>query len=227
MLKKKAKEPQNQVQLDNYDASGPVQLGPWTSYAWRNDPRHLGFTLARYKFVAKMLSGKNSVLEAGCGDGIGVPVLLQEVGSLHCIDADPHVLRDANKRCQAEGISACSFECLDLTEHRPMGHHDGAFTLDVIEHIPTNLERVFLDNFCATLSPHCVAIIGTPNETAAAYACEQDLNGHINLKSAEELHSLMSQYFENVFMFSMNDEVVHTGFAPMAHYLLAMGVTLR
>src|SRR5438045_4123498 len=28
--------------------------------------------------------------------------------------------------------------------------------------------------------------------------------------------------FENGFLFSMNDEVVHTGFHPMAHYLFAL-----
>lgn len=29
--------------------------------------------------------------------------------------------------------------------------------------------------------------------------------------------------FRDVFLFSMNDEVVHTGFTPMAHYLFAIG----
>jgi hypothetical protein len=37
----------------------------------------------------------------------------------------------------------------------------------------------------------------------------------------------MTRYFQNVFVFSMNDEVVHTGFSPMAHYLFAMGVGVR
>jgi hypothetical protein len=32
----------------------------------------------------------------------------------------------------------------------------------------------------------------------------------------------MERYFHAVFLFSMNDEVVHTGFAPMAHYLIAV-----
>ena len=32
----------------------------------------------------------------------------------------------------------------------------------------------------------------------------------------------MLKYFENVFLFSMNDEVVHTGFSPMAHYLFVI-----
>jgi hypothetical protein len=37
-----------------------------------------------------------------------------------------------------------------------------------------------------------------------------------------ELKKTMQQFFHNVFMFSMNDEVVHTGYHPMAHYLLAV-----
>ena len=37
----------------------------------------------------------------------------------------------------------------------------------------------------------------------------------------------MQQFFHNVFVFSMNDEVVHTGYFPMAHYLLALGCTLK
>mgnify|MGYP007028595943 CR=1 FL=1 len=32
------------------------------------------------------------------------------------------------------------------------------------------------------------------------------------------------RFFDNVFLFSMNDEVVHTGFTPMAHYLFALCV---
>ena len=35
------------------------------------------------------------------------------------------------------------------------------------------------------------------------------------------------KYFENSFLFSMNDEVVHTGFGPMAHYLIILGVGLK
>ena len=36
---------------------------------WREDPRGLLFSLSRYKFVSKILEGKNDVLEIGCGDG--------------------------------------------------------------------------------------------------------------------------------------------------------------
>jgi len=41
------------------------------------------------------------------------------------------------------------------------------------------------------------------------------------------LKKTMEKHFANVFMFSMNDEVVHTGYHKMAHYLLALCCTKR
>ena len=45
-------------------ASEIISLGPWTSYSLLNDPKHMCFVLARYKFAAKMLEGKGDVLES-------------------------------------------------------------------------------------------------------------------------------------------------------------------
>ena len=45
---------------------------------------------------------------------------------------------------------------------------------------------------------------------------------HVNCKSKEELRKLMLNFFKNVFMFSMNDEVVHTGFDRMSNYIFAI-----
>ena len=47
---------------------------------------------------------------------------------------------------------------------------------------------------------------------------------HINLKNGKTIKELFDRYFYNTFVFSMNDEVMHTGFYPMAHYLFAIGV---
>ena len=55
-------------------------------------------------------------------------------------------------------------------------------------------------------------IIGTPSLESQAYASPPSKAGHINCKSGDELKALLSSYFHNVFLFSMNDEVVHTGF---------------
>ena len=46
--------------------------------------------------------------------------------------------------------------------------------------------------------------------------------GHINCKNKNSLRKLMLNFFHNVFMFSMNDEVVHTGYDKMSHYIFAV-----
>jgi hypothetical protein len=107
------------------------RFGLMSSESWRKDPKHLIFTLARYKFVSKMLAGR----ERG------------------------------------------------------------------------------------------VAIIGMPSLESQPYASEQSRLGHVNCKSAPDLKALMEDFFHNVFMFSMNDEVVHTGFHKMAHYIFALCCT--
>ncbi|TAK78052.1 MAG: methyltransferase type 12, partial [Gammaproteobacteria bacterium] len=55
-----------------------------------------------------------------------------------------------------------------------------------------------------------------------AYASSQSRIGHINCKSGSSFKQFFEQHFRYVFVFSMNDEVVHTGFYPMAHYLFAL-----
>lgn len=225
-MRKKTKEPQYQIQFDALDEKGPVYLGPTASHLWRSDPRHLGFLLARYKFCAKMLAGKSAVLEVGCGDGFGMRVVLQEVKSVHAIDFDPLFIEWAQEQARREGLN-CTFSVLDITQEAPKGTFDAAYSLDVIEHIPPDSEDRFMANICSSLRPHAMCIIGTPNVEAQKNASPASAAGHVNLKSAESLRKLLLEYFHNVFIFSMNDEVVHTGFYPMAHYLFGVGVGVK
>ena len=150
----KTKEPQNQSQIDDYRRLGPVTFGPWTSHIWRSDPRHLVFLMSRYKFVAKMLAGRNAVLEVGCGDAAGTPIVLQTVGRVHGIDFEPLVLEDASERYDREGVDRASFAVHDMSQGPAAGGpFDGAFSLDVIEHVPAHAEDQFMANVCASLSP--------------------------------------------------------------------------
>ena len=86
MKNKKVYEPQVQLQINDYCKKGGVVLGPYTSHIWRDDPKHLLFLLARYKFCSKLLAGKNNVLEVGCGDSFGTAIVLQTVKKVHGID---------------------------------------------------------------------------------------------------------------------------------------------
>lgn len=211
--------------LDEVSKNGYETMGTTASYTWRNDPRHVLFTMARYKFCAKMLEGKKKVLEVGCGDGFCLPIMLQTVGTVHGIDLEPSLVEE-NKRTHAKE-ERTSFEAIDLTKDYPKGPFDAAYSLDVIEHIPPEIEDVFMSNIARSLTDDGVLIMGTPNVTASAYASEVSQIGHINLKSGEELRSLLGKHFNNTFLFSMNDEMVHTGYTPMAHYVIVMGVGVK
>lgn len=221
---KKAKEAQNQVQFDNYEKD-PVVLGPYTSHMWRTDPKHIGFLFARYKFVSKILSGKEKVLEVGCGDGTGTPLVAQEVGHVYSTDFESLLMEDNKKRLRH--FKNISFSILDITKNSFSPRCDAAFSLDVIEHIPPKIEHKYFENICKSLTRDAVCIIGTPNVNAHQHASEASRHGHVNLKIPKDFQIFLKKYFINGFLFSMNDEVVHTGFYPMAHYLIGVGVGIK
>ncbi len=110
----------------------------------------------------------------------------------------------------------------DMLEGPYGGDFDAAYSLDVLEHIERSREAKFLGNVARSLRPQGVLVIGTPSLTSQAHASPASKEGHINCKTAETLKALLQGFFHNVFIFSMNDEVVHTGFYAMAHYYFAL-----
>jgi len=92
----------------------------------------------------------------------------------------------------------------------------------VLEHIDPAVEGEFVGNIARSLTEDGVCLIGSPSIESQPYASKASIEGHVNCKTAPELKALMQRYFNNVFMFSMNDEVVHTGYHKMAHYLFAL-----
>ena len=63
------REPQYQNCLDIKNKKGLSSMGLRGTQVWTENPKQMLFILARYKFVAKMFSGLEQVLEVGCGDG--------------------------------------------------------------------------------------------------------------------------------------------------------------
>ena len=214
------REPQYQACVDDAAARGFERLGLRSSQSWREDPKHLVFRLARYKFVAKMLADRNHVLEVGCGDAFGTRLVQQTVKRLTAVDFDEVFVQDVRDR-MVEGWRFDVFTHDVLAGPVP-GNYDAVFALDVLEHIPPKNEAAFLRNALVPLTDHGTAVIGTPSLESQVHASDASRAGHVNCKSGPELKKLMLEYFHNVFMFSMNDEVVHTGFQPMANYLFAV-----
>lgn len=198
-------------------------LGEFNAYHLISDPKRVGFLFARYKFVSKMLEGCEKVLEIGCQEGLGTLLVAKSVKKLVATDFyRPHI--ESCVRRLRGFVKNVKFVGHDIIEGPIAEHFSGAYSLDVLEHIDPRQENAYMANVALSLEDNGVFIIGTPSLESQKYASLHSKKGHINCKGGEELRVFCKRYFQNVFMFGMNDEVVHTGFLPMAHYIFALCV---
>lgn len=206
----------------------PVTLGPMHAYHCRRSPRRLLYTLSYYKFAAKLIrppgDDPRRVLDIGCGEGLGTWTLATETGYARGVDFDEDLIRVAQQNWPND--DRIDFHCGDALamQSEPF---DAVVNFDVIEHILPDHADAFIDGMANCLTPFGLAIVGTPNVTSAQYASAVTNAGHVNLYSGERLEEAMRCRFTQVFLFGANDEVVHTGFLPMAHCLIAVGVRPR
>lgn len=191
--------------------------GGMTRHAFEIDPKRLGFILAHYKFVAKMLAGKKSVLEVGCADGYGSRVVRQHVQALTAIDIDVESIGEA-RRMNHTDAWPIAYEVGDILSLDYRGY-DAVYSLDLFEHIADE-DRLLIALYNA--APVC--IIGTPSLESQQYASDLSKQGHVNCKSGEDLRKACLAHWSQVFMFGQNDETLHTGFLPMCQYLFAVCV---
>ena len=198
---------------------GEFALGSNTTKILHEDPKLLLFTLARYKFVAKMFSGLNNVLEVGCQEGFGASIVCQNVKHLHGVDFYVPHIESCNRRIKSKKMT---FEAFDMLTGPVSGEFQGAFALDVLEHIDSQNEDLFMKNISNSISDSGVVILGMPSLESQKYASVASRLGHVNCKTGDEFNLYARRYFNNVFSFGMNDEVLHTGFFPMSHYLFVL-----
>ncbi len=224
-MAEKTRESQYQGHVTLRDEKGLSPLGLRANAVWYSDPKRLGIVLARYKFVAKMLAGKKRVLEIGCGDAWATRVVRQEVESVVAVDFDPVFVEDARRSSEAPWEFELAVH--DILSGPMDGTFDAAYALDVLEHIYQSDEDRFMANIAASLTAPGVLILGLPSLESQLYASPGSKEGHVNCKTAADLKALCLKYFHDVFIFSMNDEVVHTGFYKLAHYLFALCVGKR
>ncbi|HXW81171.1 MAG TPA: class I SAM-dependent methyltransferase [Acidimicrobiales bacterium] len=221
----KATDPVNQAGLDVSLRIGETRLGLLKNWEWYDDPRRLLFSMARSKFVAKMLVGRSRVLEVGCGDAFCAPIVRQTVSHLTVADFDPVYIEDAKSRMREPWTYDAIV--MDVTKDTPPGHYDGIYSLDMFEHIQPSKEDEVLGRLVSALDRNGVFIMGMPSLESQVYASAPSRAGHVNCKTEDQLRCLLERYFANVFLFGMNDEVLHTGYGPMCHYRLALACTPR
>ena len=136
-----------------------------TNQLWHDDPRHLVFILARYKFVAKMLQGKETALEVGCGDAFATRIVQQVVPNVTAIDFDPIFIEDAKARLHPDWPMELLVH--DILEAPLARDFEAAYSVDVLEQyraerrgaLPCQYRRV---GHAGRRSDHRNAVAGEP-----------------------------------------------------------------
>ncbi len=196
----------------------PETLGAVTNQLWRADPRQLAATLARYRFVAKLLTGRRDVAEYGCADAFGTRLVLQEVEQVTVYDKRPDLIEDVwRRRCDQWPLDA---RVHDIVQASLPGRHDSIYSLGAIDLVGPQDEEAFVRNLRGSLHrDQGVVIVGSaaPEPEAA-----QRMAPAANRRSGAKIKSLMECHFHPVFMFSMSGETVLAGIVPGAEYLFAL-----
>ena len=206
-----------------FERATPLTLSDRISFLYRTSLKSFEIKLARYKFAAKMMRGEGlSLLDLGCNEGTGLFLLSQECNFVDAvgIDFDGEAIEWAREHLGNEKLSF--LQCDFIEDRITISPRDYVVSMDVIEHIPQKYETKFFEVITANLKSDGVAIIGTPNEMMVPYACEASRAGHVNNYNQERLYETAKAFFNNVFIFGMNDEVLNTGFDPMSCYIFAL-----
>jgi cyclopropane fatty-acyl-phospholipid synthase-like methyltransferase len=210
-----------------------LMWGPTDVDRFLFDPKRIAFFMSRYKFAAKMLRDCGSILDVGCGSGMGTLTFLSDTSAerVRGVDFERRVIDHANghmllalKEARPADAKKLEFLCRDFMGDAPSGIFDGVCSLDVIEHIEPERSHEFIGRISDALTDRGVAVIGTPSLAGSQYASVHSQIGHINLYDHDRFRKELGREFSRVFLFSMNDEIVHTGFDKLAHYLIAVCV---
>jgi len=201
------------------DTAEPVTFGKHISYWFRNTPRRALHSVTYYKFASRMIGTGKSVLDIGCGEGLGTWLLAKECGNATGIDLDSEAISAAQNNWNDKAIS---FVHEDFITGSITSTFDAVVNFDVIEHIQPDNIGAFINKVCSVLPSNGIFIAGTPNYYSQQYASEITKAGHVNVYTPEALEEQMRAWFRHVFIFSANDEMVHTGYSKLAHYLIAL-----
>jgi cyclopropane fatty-acyl-phospholipid synthase-like methyltransferase len=180
----------------NINKNNNVTIPDHTAYAWADDPKHLVFSLSRYKFVAKMLQGYKNVLEIGAGDGFQSRLVDKEVKNLVLSE----VFQENKDLFQKNKFNKNTFIIHDFIKESIKQKFDAIYLLDVIEHIQKKQMNKFTKNIVDCLKKQGVIIIGTPTIESQKYASKFSKRGHVNCYTKSGLKKFMQKYFRGTLL---------------------------
>ncbi len=204
-----------------YKENPPITLPPEYSFFIKENILRLLIRLARYKFVAKMLKKTDYVLEIGCGSGLGSIFLGQNCKHILGIDLKLHEIEEARSINRRPNVK---FECKNFFELTSEQKFDVIVALDVIEHLTESDGEKLLMETTKHLNKCGMLIIGTPSIYSYDYQGELSKAAHVKCYDLDELVGMIDMFYGRTLPFSMNDELVHTGFPKLAWYYFVLAL---
>ncbi|GJL53178.1 MAG: hypothetical protein NPIRA02_03100 [Nitrospirales bacterium] len=192
---------------------------PEYGYFLEKDLLRLLIRLARYKFVARLIKKTDRVLEIGCGSGLGSVFLSQFCSHVTGMDVKNTEIAEARALNPRDNVE---FQMGDVFDVEASQRYDVVVALDVIEHMPVEQGHQLVAAMAGHLHPSGMTVIGSPSLYSYQYQSALSKASHVKCYDQEELLNLIEHYFARTTAFSMNDEVVHTGFSKMAWYYFVL-----
>lgn len=180
--------------------------------------------LARYKFTSKMLSSSDHVLDIGCGSGQGSLFYSQYCSRVLGLDFNLDYV-DLWEQIEEKNPNV-EFRVNDIFEGMDYKNFDptGIACLDFIEHFSESQGDEIIRQFSCALEPGGLLVLGSPSVFSSQYRASHNVEQHLHEYEPDDLKALVSRYFSRSFLFSMSDEVVHTGFNKLSWYSFVVAV---
>ena len=157
--------------------------------------------LARYKFIARLISKKDRVLEIGCGTGYGSRFISDYAKVVVGSDLEEEVLRHARSRFSNDNLTYVG----DFEHLTPF---DVVVCLEVIEHMDVQDGLELLRTVRRVLSPGGVAFISTPRRVPNP--SENRRKFHVHEYEYDEFKSTLESVFARALIFTQIDEIIST-----------------
>ena len=178
------------------------------------------YCFSRYKFVSRILKNKKNVAEFGSSEGFCSPIVAKSVKKLTLIDNFIPFVEEGKKFIKR--FKNIKFLLQDFYDLNSKNKFDAIYSLDTLEHLDKKKDSFFFKAIIKNLTKNGVCIIGMPTLEYQKYTNKINKIGHINCKTESELRKICDKYFYNTFIFTMNDEIISTGFSKMSTYIFAI-----
>lgn len=173
--------------------------------------------LARYKFAAIMLAGRQNVGQIGHDESIGPEIVRPAVKSITIYEFEQKL--NASRPIAAESTINVTFH--DIRRDQLPKAFDAIYTFDLLERVAPEDEDGVMTHVRRSLSHEGdIAIIGCPSYEADALG---RLAAGRYRRGGSEFRSFMLRHFDVVLIFSMVKDEIQAGLISSADYFLAVG----